>query len=292
MNKIASIILIIFLVVISSITIVTMVLLINNGFDFGSFFNFHMDLVDTYEIEADKINELNVKFSSSEIEVQRGTGKLKVEYYSNKDIKPLFKNEKNSLTVEKDEKNQCHFFCINRSKLIVYLPDEYDGTINVNTNSGSVNFETDYTNNNININVHSGSVHLKAVKQIDVNSSSGSIKVDKVLENANITVSSGSIKVGETNTGSIQASSGSIKIGTINDSANIKASSGSISIDNFYIKNNSTIEAKSGSVKVNHTDNCYIEGEANSGSVNINNSDRKSNIELKVKTSSGSIRIN
>ena len=69
--------------------------------------------------------------------------------------------------------------------------------------------------------------------------------------------------------------------------------SGDINIDELDIKENSRIEAKSGDVTINNNVcNCYVEAETNSGDKSINKFDRKSEIELKIKTTSGDISVN
>lgn len=56
--------------------------------------------------------------------------------------------------------------------------------------------------------------------------------------------------------------------------------------------NNIEIQAKSGGVHITKLNEVYVDASAKSGSVKVNENSRKSDIELKIRTTSGSIRVN
>lgn len=58
------------------------------------------------------------------------------------------------------------------------------------------------------------------------------------------------------------------------------------------LNENSSIHATSGGVKIKETNDIYIEAKANSGDVKVENNNRLSEIELKIETTSGEIKVN
>ena len=58
------------------------------------------------------------------------------------------------------------------------------------------------------------------------------------------------------------------------------------------INKNSNLKASTGDVEVKKLNNVYIDADTSTGDVNVKNNNRKSDVELKVRTSTGDIDIN
>lgn len=100
------------------------------------------------------------------------------------------------------------------------------------------------------------------------------------------------IKVGKADRINAKATSGGIFVGEVNGYCDLYCSSGTIKVDKCIVNENSSIRTTSGSVTVKETNDIYVDASATSGSVKVNNSDRKSDVELKISTTSGGIRVN
>lgn len=89
-----------------------------------------------------------------------------------------------------------------------------------------------------------------------------------------------------------KANSGSIKISSVSEWLELETTSGSIKIVECNLKENSSIRASSGSVSIDKINDVYMSAETTSGSRKVENTDRKADVELKINTTSGSIRVN
>lgn len=89
-----------------------------------------------------------------------------------------------------------------------------------------------------------------------------------------------------------KASSGTIRINKINAFCELSSKSGSIRIEDCNLTENSSIQATSGGVNITKLNDVYVDAKATTGSVKVQNNDRKLDTELKIKTTSGSIRVN
>ena len=253
MNKIIKILLIIILLAIIASLIAVMVFFMKNDFKF-----WNMKLADSYEVEASLIDQIHLTLDSADVEIKESnTDKILVEYYSNSDSKVKIENKDKSILIDETKNKERVYFGFNNKKVVIYVPVIYVGEYEIKTQSGDIRAEVDLSNNKVTISSSSGDVSLNATGDIDVSTSSGDIKVNK-----------------------------------INEKADISSSSGDISIDKLDIKENSKITTSSGDVSVhNNQGDCYVETETSSGDTRINKSDRKSDIVLKIKTSSGDIQV-
>lgn len=255
MNKIIKILLIIILLfIIISLTAV-MAFFIKNDFR-----DFNMELIDSYETEVGEIDRFYLELNSTDIEIKESQNdKILVEYYSNTDTDVKIENKDNNIVIEesKNDKKIKRIFFNNRKKVILFVPETYVGEYELKTKSGDIKSEIDLSNNKVNISSNSGDVSLKAVSNIDISTSSGDIEIYQ-----------------------------------INKESKINSSSGDICIDILNIEENSSITSTSGDVTIrkNQSD-CYIETDTEHGDVEVNKNDRKSDIVLKIKTTSGDISV-
>ena len=249
----------------------------NFSFDFSFDFNSKpLSLVDSYETDPN-IRLITLNLHSTDVFVKESTNeKILVEYYSNRENNARIEYTEDTIKInEEDYDLSCIGFCNSRRKVVVYVPSIYEGEYNIATKSGDITSEIDMSNSKVNVSAMSGDVKLN------------------VTSNINVSTMSGDIRIEATNDINASAMSGDMEIGSISKYAKLKTMSGDVHIRNLNIEEDSFIDTSSGDVKVDNNDsNCYIETKTSSGDTRINSSDRKSDITLKVTTSSGDISVN
>lgn len=279
-SKKALITLIVVLGLLATSLIFLMILVMNNsnnfifGFDLGSK---NMKLVDSYDALNSDINNINFNLYSTDVEIKESENHtLRVEYYSNKDKNDKIKVENNNIIInEESNKTICFGICHNQRRIIVYIPSNYILSFNIVTKSGDIKSTINLNDSKINIKTTSGDINLENTNNISLTTTSGDIK----LNTANIA--------------NLKTTSGDIRINNINDYININTTSGDIDITNLKITANSNINTTSGDIIINNNiSNCYIDFKTRSGSNYIKKSDRKSDVVLNVKTTSGDISVN
>lgn len=237
----------------------------------------NMELVDTKEAQADSINNIDFKLYSADVELKKSENEnIKVEIYTNKEKNIKVEAIENVFKIEELDEKKSKIVFNERKKVIVYVPESYLGEFNIVATSGDINSEIDAPGNKFNIVTTSGDIDLNSIGASSIVVTSGDIDINKANDGLKITTTSGDIKISK-----------------ISKNVDINVTSGDINIDELDIKENSRIEAKSGDVTINNNVcNCYVEAETNSGDKSINKFDRKSEIELKIKTTSGDISVN
>lgn len=215
------------------------------------------ELVDSITIEKDSIKTINLLTFSTDLEIKEGKEDIKLEYYSNIENNPKIIQEENSIYLdESNYDNACFGICNMNRTLVLYIPANYDGKINITTTSGDIKSTTNIANET-DIITTSGDISLLDINDIYVETTSGDIHINKT-----------------------------------NNKITLKTVSGDVTIKELNIKENSSIGTTSGDVRVkNNISNCYISESTTSGDVRIKKSNRKSNIELKIKTTSGDISV-
>ena len=226
----------------------------------GGFNHIEPKLVDSYEIDYNEVVSVNLSLISNDITIKLTEEELiKVEYYSNYNKNPKIEMVDNVIRIDENEFNSaCIGFCNIIRKVIVYVPSQYAGSFNLVTVSGDINSEIDMSNDHINITTVSGDAKLDIVNNINITTVSGDIKINSVQGKIDVVTTSGDIKIGTLN---------------IDTESEINTISGDIEIDNNEC-------------------NCYIDFSTISGDNHIKKSDRKSDLVLKVKTTSGDISVN
>lgn len=253
MSKGIKIFLICILSIICIALAITMVFLIKNNWG-----KVNLNLIDSYEVEVDSVEKIDIKVGSADIEIKESSNdKILVEYYSNKDNNARIEYKDKKIIFNDTGRTEFHFFNIVNKKVVIYVPKAYIGEFELKLGSGDTKSEADLSNNKVRITTGSGEVKLEKTGDVDISTSSGDIKIDE-----------------------------------INQKADIRVSSGEVYINRLKINENSKITASSGNITIrNNESNCYVETEVSSGDVKVNRSDRKSDIVLKIKTSSGDIKV-
>lgn len=253
--------LIIFLIVLCSIVVVSLVGVLVLGLKSNFKFNFSIGSgVSTNEIfnkEYDDIfDSLKINTEAADIYINESINdKIKVVVYS--DYEDRFNvEESNKLWLDVKSK-KCNFFCFNqkKAKVIVYLPSNYSKKIEIDTKYGDIEMDKfDYA-------------------IVDFGLNYGDVKIDSCLNAI------------------INNNYGDIKIGSIYEYFEIVDNYGDIKIDKINIIKNSNIEDDFGDVKIGYTNEIYIDAKTSLGDVDINNNYNKSDITLKIRNSFGDIKI-
>ncbi len=279
------------------------------------------------EYNPEDLDKIQVNVSSSNVRIEKvDSDKIKIIAYGDKDEKIKESIKEKELLISKENTKIFIFamFYWSKEEIIIQVPNkECNEEFEIHTSSGDI-IAPDLDTNNIQFESSSGKIECGNINNGKLKSSSGNISVANGNE-VEIQASSGSIKAGNFNKITAEASSGKIEIGTIEEGTvktssgritiegakkiqaeassgkidintieeycHLTTSSGSIDVDSLNITENSYISAKSGSVSIKSKNDIYVEANSNSGGIDIKNNNRKSDIELKVTTTSGSINI-
>ena len=249
-----------------------------DNFDFS--FNFNdssMELVDS--IETNEVNRIYLNLSSTDVFIKKSENdKVVVEYYSNREKNPIISYSDNIISIDEDKyrdeyDSKCFVFCNVNRKIVLYVPFDFETEFDINTKSGDIKSEVDLSNN-VKFSTMSGDVFLGNVSDIDILTISGDVSLDSIVSS------------------NVSTTSGDVSIKNVSKMVNIQTTSGDVLIDNLDIENESSIKTVSGDVVINHNKgNCYVDFKTTSGDERISRSDRKSDIVLKVRTTSGDISV-
>lgn len=210
----------------------------------------------------EEVKEIKIKINSGNIvfHIYDGTG-YKVDFYESDYNKKIVNLENNVLTITNQIKLRYRFFNISFTpseyqKLSIYLPESFNGKVNIETSSGNI-IISNFHFTDLNIEVSSGNVILKEV----------------VVENdTNIKNSSGNIELTDFSTNNLT----------------IKASSGKILLQEANIRTKVDIKSSSGNIIVNTSKLSSIDVRTSSGNVHIIDSE-SDNIDLQL--SSGNVKV-
>ena len=140
-------------------------------------------------------------------------------------------------------------------KIVMYLPKDYDGNINIKSNVGRVGIDN----------------FVKA--SIDIDSDVADIDIYEVKN----------LKV--------RLNVGDIQVGSINNSLDLNTDVASVNITTVNIKEDSRIKVNVGDVTILNTNDIYIDGETKTGTVKIYKNNHEADITLKIRNDVGDIEV-
>ena len=269
MNNSGNIIKLIVLGIIAVGLITLIIILLNNGFNF-SFKKAKLLYDESY---TEEINKINIDVTSSDIIIEpTDSDKLNVKIYDHEDKDIEIKVKDKTLEIVNKQKNM-NFFSIftGQPKVEISVPKNSIYDLNINGKSSDVKVSSNV-----------------GIATVDVTSGDVSFEDAEKLE---IKVTSGDVNVGKTSTLKIKTTSGDIRVDKVTKKADLQTTSGDIKVDELSLKENSEIQATSGDITVDKINDIYVEGKTKSGDININKNNRHSDIELKLETTSGDIRV-
>lgn len=209
------------------------------------------------KIYEENISNLEVISTAGDITFKSSTDdKVRIVIYG-KDADNLEVTllEDNHLKVDYSESHKFFAFGGELKNIVVYIPENYSNYIDIKANYGDIEMIS--------------------------------------LENATINIQEdcGDIVVGKVKNANIENDYGDIKIDTILNKCEIKNDCGDIKIKNLQIQEYSNIETSLGDVKIENTNEIFIDAKTDLGDLKINNNYRHSETMLKIKNDCGDIKV-
>ena len=278
MRKTATIILIIFLLLIIIGTSVLFVMLLNGKlkikglkFNIGNSYIKEVAVDESYDNVFDTI-EINT--TSGDINIYESESDKIVLVIHNKKERTTVNTDNNILNIDVKSK-KCNFLCINPkiARIDLYIPSNYDKDIKINTQYGDVKVKS-FENANF-----------------DIKSNYGDIRINK-LNNAKLDLDYGDIKIDSVNELIVNSNYGDIKVDKVNNYLNIDCDYGDVKLNNVTLTKNSTIKDDFGDVEIKNIKNVYIDAKTDLGDKDIKNNDKASDITLTIKVDCGDIEVN
>lgn len=289
MNKKIVVTLIIVLTTLSIMLSVLLIYLLINNKTFNFYTKVSNELVinNTYEKE---INYIDINSNASNIDIKTSIDdKFKIIVYGNKDEIKIYDND-NSLNIN-IENNKCFGFCFNNTifKLEVYMPISYKGNIKINNNYGNIDIE-EFKDLKSEINSAYGDIKISKIDTVNINSNYGNIKIIEG-NNINIKQDFGDTNIDTVSNIDIEINYGDIKINNILEYINAQNDCGDIKINSLNLIKNSSITNNLGNIRINNTNEIYIDATVDLGNIKINNNYNKSDVTLKIDNDCGDITI-
>lgn len=289
--------LIIALIIILSIIMVAIsiffVNLLQNGFKVKSF---RGDLQSSNElilneIYEEKFNKIRVEATTSEIFIKRSDdGKVKTIIYGKKDDTKI-DTKFDTLNIKISEKN-CIGFCFAEkvAKVEIYLPEEYDGNIEIKNDYGDIEI-AEFLKANIDVEEDCGDVKILGGNIVEVDNSYGDIEIEKA-NIATINEDCGDVKISNINDVTIKNDYGDVEIKSVDNYLHLESDCGDIAIDNVNLKKNSYIKDDYGDIEIGTTNKLFIDAKTDLGDVKVKNNYHKADITLKIENDCGDIEVN
>ena len=212
-----------------------------------------------YQKDYILVNDIEVKIGYGDILIKENSNKMiKIEIYSVNEKKYKVNNSSEKITVNINNKKNGFISRLfsNKPKIIIYIPSDYSGKLDVNNAVGDVKIDS-FKNLNLNSFISVGDLIVNEINSINSKVDVGDIKIDNIKEHLSITSNIGDIK-----------------------------------INDISINKDSIIDNKIGDIKINSIKNAYIDATSNIGEVKINKNDRRSENILTIKSNIGDIKVN
>ncbi len=226
-------------------------------FNFGNFGRKSTDKIFEESYNIQEINNVEILSNAADIKIENGIDEnIRVVVYGEdtSDVKVDFYNNKLAIDNSRHSK-KWSFFSSYINEIVVYIPRNYSNEINIKNNYGNCQAD-DLENATINIDADCGNIELQKIKDVNVNCSFGNVSIRTVLN----------------------------KIKVNSDCGNVK-------IEELQIKENSSIKSDYGNVKINHTNDIYIEANVDLGDVKVKNNNRSAEITLKIDADCGDVKV-
>ncbi|NLO09930.1 MAG: DUF4097 domain-containing protein [Clostridiales bacterium] len=261
-------------------------------------------LLRSGEVSIGNTENIIIETSRQSIYIRKTTGdKIKITQYGSSDTRNeelfLVSSSGDDIHIYIKREFRMQFFnFIDRERLIVEIPEDFYGNLDVSASSGSIRVEDEFTLKNTKLHTSSGSTHISksiSVDNLNMRSTSGSIRLNGDVKAKDISAetTSGSIgsdmEIKADGKIELRASSGSINMGKDITAKDLYAytNSGGLRMENVYVEN-FDLKCTSGSIRVNSISGAGY-AKTSSGSIQIALSNPNGDVDL--NTSSGSIRL-
>ncbi|MFV0394064.1 MAG: DUF4097 family beta strand repeat-containing protein [Coprobacillaceae bacterium] len=265
---------------------------------------FQTKLINTQTVSMEEVSNISIQGYSSEIVfIETESEEMTIKEYGTNMIKGPFvnvdkKGEQLYLEVDEDAFRTFIILGSNHKYFEVYLPSSYQGSLDVETNSGDIESKMNLELSNCKIQASSGYIDLQKVKSENIllSTSSGDIDVKELEGKSEVKASSGYINM-ERAIGDINSSANSGDITLKNIIVNIEVETSSGYIDVEHITGNVTASAQSGDINLDKvegminlkTTSGYIEAYGITGAGDITTS--SGDIELRMTTLTNNLNL-
>ena len=259
-----------------------------SGFKFGLQSSNELILDQTYE---EKFNKIIIDSSISEINIKKSNDdNIKAIIYGEKDHTDVATNN-DTLNIKISEE-KCVGFCFNQksSKVEIYLPEDFNGDINIKNNYGDIYID-ELLNANIDIEEDCGDVKILGGNNIKIDNNYGDIEIGE-SNIVNINEDCGDVSISNVNDVTVINNYGDIKINAVNNYLNLENDCGNIKVKNINLQKDSYIKDDYGDIEIGKTNELFIYAATDLGKVKINNNYNKSDITLKIENDCGDIKVN
>lgn len=260
MNKNEIILKIVLLVIVASIvtSFIVFAIVCPNQFQFSLGYQSSKEVIYQKDYSQEEIESIAVDNKSVDVFLEKSNdSNIHLKVYGEKKRKNKYEInlENKKLQIKrKGEVNFCIGFCSYEERIILYLPEEYEKDIKINSLSGDITTRNQLAVN-LDIITKSGDILSEEINQLKANTISGDIQVKRVTM------------------------------------IELKTTSGDVEIDSLMLLKNSKIRTISGDVLIDRVNDIYIETNTMSGDVEVVKNNRYANILLSVTTTSGNIEI-
>lgn len=233
-----------------------------NDFSFKKTFGIGVSekLIEEKEIET--VKEINIEFNSSDVDIKSSEDeKIKIALYSDREgnHEITLNEEDGTVKVVLNEKKLGFWkrlFNHKVSRILVYLPKDYEGNINIDGNVGDINIDS-YQYGIIKAKLNVGDIYVDGIKDASVDLDVGSVKVKNAYSHFDIKVNTGNVHMKEV----------------------------TVLVD-------SKIDVDVGNVKVEETNDIKVETKVDAGKANVNVNNTEAEIKLNIKVNVGNINVN
>ncbi len=292
-NKKLTIFMICFLsiIVIALIIFLTLSLINKNflkGFSFKTNVSNNKVIDKVYE---EVVGKIKVDVKSGQLEIKNGhDNEMHIVIYGDNDRNSVDLRN-NELVITSSEKS-CVGICFNQtiSKVEIYLPIDYEGNININSNYGDIKIEK-FDNAAIDASMSAGDIVTDSLNIAKIMNKYGDITINGYVKKISVEEKCGDVLINNADNIEVVNNFGDIRINKVNKYLDVKDDCGDIKIDILNITENSNIENDFGDVEIGSTNEIFISAKTSLGDTKINNNYNKSDVTLKISNSLGDIRV-
>lgn len=259
--------LIITLIILLSIIVIGLtsflIMILSGNIDFPRIFNIRINLNSNENVILDKnfdiegIENIKISAETGDIKFEKSfNDKIRVVAYGDdvEDIE-LLQSEDTIEVKNTKEKGKWLNFLRNKNDIIIYIPNNFSYTINIDAQYGNVEM-VDLENATVQINSDYGNVKLGDIKNAYIVCDYGNIEIEKILNRCDIEADCGNVKIQEA-----------------------------------QLKENSNITADLGNIKIENINDIFIDAKTDLGKSRIRKNNNNSPITLKIKCDFGNINI-
>jgi len=251
------------------------------------------------KISTTKVFDKTYNNSFKNVKIDASVSDIDIKKSHDNQVRVVIFGEKKELNVDSTtetldihfQEKKCIGICFNmkKSKVEVYLPEDYQEKIVIKNDYGDIKIDR-FMNASIEVEEDCGDVTIVSGKNVVVKNNYGDIKVGEA-KFAKLTESCGDIEVRKVADIIVKNNYGNIEIKTVLNYIDAKEDCGDIEIENLSINKDSTIKNSFGSIEIGKTNEVYIDAKTDLGEVDIERNFRTAKNTLTIKNNCGDITV-